>query len=235
LLGEAENDLQINGIPLRFGELSEGYRSLVALLGHMLSCLLKVCQWNNDPTGLNGIALIDELDLHLHPTWQSHVVEDFRRAFRNVQLIASTHAPLVVGALKREDVYIMQKDADGSTLICRPEIDPQGLGVAGVLTSIFDLDSTIDQPTLNKITRRIYLFSKRDTWSPQEEGEYEELTDDLAGLGFNREFSDPYFERFATAIARHHRATIKKLTPQRRRELDEYADRLLAELLGQQR
>jgi hypothetical protein len=104
-----ENDLQMTGISFRFGELSEGYRSLLALLGHILRCSLKVCQWQNDPTKLTGVVLIDELDLHLHPTWQNHVVQDLQRAFCNLQLIASTHSPLVVAALKREDVYVMQR------------------------------------------------------------------------------------------------------------------------------
>lgn len=47
-----------------------------------------------------GIVLIDELDLHLHPRWQRHVVEDLRRMFPEVQFIATTHSPFVVQSLR---------------------------------------------------------------------------------------------------------------------------------------
>jgi tetratricopeptide (TPR) repeat protein len=230
-LSEGDDDLQINSTALRFGDLSEGYRSLFALLGHLLRCSLKVRDWKHDPTQIDGIALIDEIDLHLHPAWQSHVVQDFRKAFRNVQLVASTHSPLVVGALKREDVLILSRGTDGCMTVHRPELHPQGLGVAGILTNIFDLGSTIDQPTLDKIARRLLLYSEREKWNDRDKQEYAELTDHLADLGFGREFSDPYFERFATAMAKRHKVTTRKLTVKERRELDEYADQLLSDIM----
>ena len=61
--------------------------------------------------------------------------------------------------------------------------------------------------------------------------EYAELTKELAQLGFNREYSDPYFELFASAMAKRHKATIGKLTTKQRRELDQYADELLITLI----
>jgi hypothetical protein len=224
---EGDNDLQLNGTALRFGELSDGYRSLSALIGHLLRCSLRVRNWNDSPTDIHGIALIDEIDIHLHPTWQIHVVEDLQRAFPNLQLIASTHSPLVVAALERENVFVIRCDETGDLVIDRPELAPQGLGVAGILTSIFGLNSTIDQPTLDKITRRLVLHSKCQQWTNDEKLEYERLSDHLASLGFNREFTDPYFERFVTAMAQHHQATMGKLTASEKRELDEYADELL--------
>ena len=232
--GEGDADLQLKGTALRFEELSEGYRSLLALLGHLLRCSLKTANWQEDPTQIGGIALIDEVDLHLHPSWQNHVVRDFRNAFPNLQLIASTHSPLVIGELRREDVLIMRHGSDGSIIVGRPDFDPQGLGVAGILTGLFDLGSTLDQPTLDKITRRLVLYSTRESWTKVEESEYIELTDCLNALGFNREFADPYFERFATAMARQHKAMVGKLTLEEKRKLEEYADRVLTNLNEQE-
>ena len=112
-----------------------------------------------------------------------------------------------------------------------PELDPQGLGIAGILTSdMFGLGSTIDEPTLQKINRRLHLHASRETWSDQDREEYDKLSDELARLGFNREFSDPYFEQFAAAMARRHEATVEKLTPTEQKELDAYADNLVAEI-----
>lgn len=227
---EGDNDLLLNGTALRFGELSDGYRSLLALMGHLLRCSLRLRNWEHDPTRINGIALIDEVDLHLHPSWQIHAVQDFHKAFANLQLVASTHSPLIVGALKKEHVHVMRTEEDGHITIDHPLCDPQGLGVAGTLTSMFDLSSTIDQPTLDKIDRRLLLHSKGNKRTRAEQKEYAHLSDELAHLGFNREFSDPYFELFTTAMADHHRATLSKMTLSERHELDAYASRLLADI-----
>ena len=71
----------------------------------------------------------------------------------------------MVAALKRENVLIMRCEANGSMTIGRSELNPQGLGIAGILTSLFGLSTTIDQPTLDKITRRIELHSNREQWN----------------------------------------------------------------------
>src|SRR6185436_7799032 len=81
-----DDDLSLHGMSLRFGELSDGYRSLLALMGHLLRSSLRVTNWSDDPTRTHGILLIDEIDLHLHPAWQHHVVADFRRAYGSMQL-----------------------------------------------------------------------------------------------------------------------------------------------------
>ena len=227
---EGDNDVQLNGTSLRFGELSDGYRSLFALLGHLLRCSLKVRSWNDDPSLIDGILLVDELDLHLHPEWQHHVVGDFRKTFCNTQLVASSHSPLIVGALKQEHVLLFRREEDDSISIDHPEYDPQGLGVAGILTNIFNLSSTIDQPTLDKINRRLMLHSKGTSRTVDEGREYSELADQLAQLGFNREFCDPYFERFATAMARRHKIVLEKLTPKEKLDIDAYADQLLGDV-----
>ena len=125
----------------------------------------------------------------------------------------------------------MRCEKDGSSTIDRPEQSPQGLGVAGILTSIFYLGSTIDQPTLDKITRRLKLHSERAKWDDGDKREYAELTEHLATLGFNREFSDPYFEQFAIPMAKRHKASLEKLSPKEKVELEEYADQLLSDIV----
>lgn len=231
IFDKGDADLKLNETPLRFEELSDGYRSLLALIGHLLRCSLNLRDWKQDPTQIHGVILIDEIDLHLHPAWQVHVAQDFLKAFPNLQLLASTHSPLVVAALKKEDIMVMRHEADGKISSTRPELDPQGLGISGVLTTVFDLSTTIDQPTLEKINERLSLHSRRSELQGEERKKYEDLTNDLMRLGFNREFSDPYFEQFAVAMAKRHEMVVEKLTPEQKRELEEYADRLLSDLM----
>ena len=124
----------------------------------------------------------------------------------------------------------MRRGETGHVTVQLPDSDPQGLGAAGIFREYYDLSTTIDQPTLDKITRRVLLHARRQQWSEQDRRDYKKLTDDLSMLGFNREFSDPYFAQFAAAMARRHEATLRKLTPKEKAELDDYADTVLIEL-----
>jgi len=51
-----------------------------------------------------GVVLIDELDMHLHPTWQKRVVGDLKKAFPNIQFIVTTHSPFIVQSLSKEEL-----------------------------------------------------------------------------------------------------------------------------------
>lgn len=116
-LDGGDNDIELNGTNLRFGELSDGYRSLLALLGHLLRSVLTVCDCKNDLDSVKGIALVDEIDLHLHPEWQKHVVHDFRNTFPEFQLITSTHSPLVVGALDASSIHRLSAEGAETKIV----------------------------------------------------------------------------------------------------------------------
>ncbi|MCX6179549.1 MAG: AAA family ATPase [Chlorobiales bacterium] len=57
-----------------------------------------------------GIVMIDEIDLHLHPNWQRHVVHDLKKAFPKIQFVVTTHSPFIVQSLKSEELIILDED-----------------------------------------------------------------------------------------------------------------------------
>ncbi len=59
-----------------------------------------------------GIVMIDEIDLHLHPNWQRHVVEDLKNAFPCIQFIATTHSPFIVQSLESNELINLDKITD---------------------------------------------------------------------------------------------------------------------------
>lgn len=59
-----------------------------------------------------GVVLIDELDLHLHPNWQRHVVADLKRAFPNVQFVATTHSPFIVQSLAADELINLDRSVE---------------------------------------------------------------------------------------------------------------------------
>lgn len=79
-------------------ELSDGYRTLLSLIIDLASRFAMANPDSPDPLQDEAIVMIDEVDLHLHPSWQKRVVGDLLRTFPNTQFILTTHSPFVVEA-----------------------------------------------------------------------------------------------------------------------------------------
>ena len=93
-------------------ELSDGYRSILSmtleLLRQLALCYGMDRLFNpDDPTRVvvPGVVLIDEVDVHLHPTWQRRIGVWFREHFPNIQFIVTTHSPLVCQAATHGTVF----------------------------------------------------------------------------------------------------------------------------------
>lgn len=85
-----------------FGFLSDGQRSMAALAADIaLRCVqLNPHLAGKAPRETDGVVLIDELDLHLHPNWQRSVVRNLTSLFPNLQFVATTHSPFIVQSLE---------------------------------------------------------------------------------------------------------------------------------------
>ena len=89
----------LGGESLDLMQLSDGYKTL---LGLVIDLGLRMGLANpqfDDPLGAEAIVMIDEIDLHLHPSWQRRVLGDLLRTFSNTQFIVTTHSPFIVEAL----------------------------------------------------------------------------------------------------------------------------------------
>jgi hypothetical protein len=127
-------------VPLR--DLSDGYTSLLALCGHLFRHSLAAGDWTGDPATVQGFVLIDELDAHLHPSWQRRILADLQRVFPNLQLIATTHSPMVAGSVESSSVCVLKRGSNGIEVMCDlPSVD--GWRADQILTSVyFDLPTT---------------------------------------------------------------------------------------------
>lgn len=92
-----------------FSNLSDGQRCMLAMVGDIAQKASKL----NPQLGsrvleeTQGIVIIDELDLHLHPLWQRRVVEDLRRTFPKLQFICTTHSPFIIQSLRSGEELIV--------------------------------------------------------------------------------------------------------------------------------
>lgn len=90
-----------NGEKVPFSSLSDGVRNVLSMVIELaLRCYLLNPKLGKDaPAKTHGVVLIDEIDLHLHPEWQLHILNDLCKVFERIQFIVSTHAPIVLSSL----------------------------------------------------------------------------------------------------------------------------------------
>jgi len=116
--GKQEVIVSIGGVLQPFSNLSDGQRTMASTLADMAiravalnSHLLGDGNGGSDPAAVldrtPGVALIDELDVHLHPSWQRTVIRDLTEAFPKVQFVCSSHSPQVLGELPARQAWIL--------------------------------------------------------------------------------------------------------------------------------
>ena len=170
------------GLPIRLETLSDGYRSVIALAVDMMR-FFETRFGTMDAA--EGIVLIDEISVHLHPTWQMKVVHAFRHAFPRLQFIATTHDPLCLRGLDDGTVIALRRTRDGLIFaLPADEVPPtRGLRVDQLLTSeIFGLRSTVDIETEELFNNYYGLLASHDRDEARIKALRDQL-DDLRQLG----------------------------------------------------
>lgn len=103
-------------IELRVDQLSTGERAFLAVAGDLARRLAMLGGDAGDAHLKRAIVLIDEVELHLHPSWQRSILPWFLRAFPNCQFIVTTHSPQVVGAVEAEHIRALNFDPKGNAI-----------------------------------------------------------------------------------------------------------------------
>ncbi len=141
-------------------QLSDGYRIVLVLALNLVSRILEANgeMPNATPESLlssDGIVLIDEIDLHLHPSWQQRIVGDLNRTFPNIQFIVTTHSPQVVSSVPKECLRVISDT--GIVPLSQPT---QGVEVSDILRGIFGTSPAPQNlEIVNKLNRLIALTS----------------------------------------------------------------------------
>ncbi len=134
---------------LRIDQLSDGYRTTLAMTLDIASRLSILNPSVQNSLDAEGIVLIDEIDLHLHPSWQQRILPDLMRTFPNIQFIVTTHSPQVISAIPAECVRIIQPENDREIAnfpfsVTTPAQQTQGVSSADVLADVMGVDPVPD-------------------------------------------------------------------------------------------
>lgn len=107
-----------NGVTLPILELSDGYRAVLSLtfelIRQMAECYGAERLFSADKRQIvaPGVVLIDEVDAHLHPSWQRQIGPWLTRLFPQVQFIVTTHSPYVCQSATRGSVWVLPEPGE---------------------------------------------------------------------------------------------------------------------------
>jgi predicted ATP-binding protein involved in virulence len=105
---------------LLVNQLSDGEKCLLAMVGDIARRLSIANPGLDDPLQGEGVILIDELELHLHPKWQRGIIPKLTETFPNCQFIVATHSPQIVSDVQPESIFIL-KSTDCGVIVEHPD------------------------------------------------------------------------------------------------------------------
>ncbi|ATA94145.1 hypothetical protein CGC54_07285 [Capnocytophaga canimorsus] len=110
-----------NGVEVSLDKLSSGNLYLVQRLIGLLGQMYSVYKLNNLPLeemcNTPGLLLIDEAENHLHPKWQKTFIKSILELFPNLQIVAATHSPFIVGSVENAKIYVCKPETDHSIIV----------------------------------------------------------------------------------------------------------------------
>lgn len=141
--------------------LSDGLRSIIAMIADLAyRCILLNPHLGAEaPRETPGIVLIDEIEMHLHPSWQQKILQQLVAAFPNVQFICTTHSPQVLSTVRPESIRTIHDEGN----IRSPACKTYGAESKRVLEELMLVDSR--PPVLEKELQEFIKLTDAGDWS----------------------------------------------------------------------
>lgn len=166
--------------------LSQGYQSLIAWLADLVGQILLDAGEPVEAADMEGLVLVDEIDVHLHPTWQVRLIPALKKVFPRLQFIATTHSPMVLPALAAEEVYLLSQDAEGNVTAQPSAKSPALLTGSELYDAFFDIRKLYPEALGDKLHRYGNLATD-PTRTAEEDATMRALKQELeaAGVAFD--------------------------------------------------
>lgn len=166
--------------------LSDGLRNAIAMVADLAFRAYKLNPHLGDRAALEtpGVALIDEVDMFLHPSWQQTILASLRNAFPKVQFLVTTHSPQVISSVPRECVRLLGTDENGEMTASKPLSNTYGQPSNVALHRVMQVDPQPPIPELDKLKELTRRVDQGDYASPEVSALMVEL---VAALGDQHE------------------------------------------------
>ena len=192
-----------NSVPIYLGHLSSGTEVTVLWIRWLALKLVHHYEFQQGWEKKPAILLIDEIENHLHPTWQRRVIPALLEHFPGLQIFATTHSPFVVAGLRAGQVHLLKRDENGVVTASTNTEDIVGWTADEILRNLMGVEEPTDQLTVDR-ANRLRQLREKETLTAEEESELDELrrqvNEDLlskeGSLGSQRERYADLMEQF---------------------------------------
>jgi hypothetical protein len=168
-------------VPLHL--LSDGYQNMTAWIGDLLSRISATFKDYKTPFQARGLLLIDEVDLHIHPIWQRHLLSFLKTRLPNFQIVATTHSPLTAQQADEGELFSLQRSSQTGQVELIPfEGNPQRMLLHQLMMSgAFGLDT--DESLAVEQDKNTYrALRDKSSLTAKEHKQLQQLSDNLKGL-----------------------------------------------------
>jgi AAA domain, putative AbiEii toxin, Type IV TA system/AAA ATPase domain len=152
-------------LPARW--LSHGYQSSLAWVADLVGQVMLEGGSGVGREHMEGLVLIDEIDLYLHPKWQVGLIQALRETLPNMQFIATTHSPILLSAFHRDEVVMLDFDDDGNVVQEKTPRDPRLLTGSELYELFFGIDKLYPAELGERLER--YTRLATDPYRTEEE------------------------------------------------------------------
>ena len=133
--------------PLHIRQLSDGTQGTLWWIRLIAFALLKAADYQDRWAQTRATLFIDEIENHLHPTWQRRVIPALLEYFPGLQIFATTHSPFVVAGLRAGQVHLLNRDADGVITASTNTEDIVGWTADEILRTMMGVADPTDEAT----------------------------------------------------------------------------------------
>ena len=174
--------------------LSQGTQSVIQCLARFLIGYAEYYDFPPDIEEKPGIVIIDEIDAHLHPSWQRRVIPTLTQYFPKLQIFCSTHSPMLLAGLTAGQAQLLRRDEQERVTVSTNESDVIGWTADEILRSLLEIPSPTDFTTAKQVSR-LQELRRQEALSAEEAIELEKLRDTVSKELFSGPIS-PQAEHF---------------------------------------
>ena len=203
-----------DNIPIYLGHASSGTQGSILWARWIALSLVFYNSFQESWEEQPAILLIDEIENHLHPTWQRRVIPALLEHFPGLQIFATTHSPFVVAGLKAGQVHVLKRDANGVVTASTNEQDVVGWTMDEVLRTLMGVEDPTDDATAAAARELRKLRQEGPRASEKEEEERQQriqelrqkVDRDLLAGGPMQAQRELFEQQFAEALENYRRA-----------------------------